>query len=89
MASTRVVLPWSTWAMIATLRMSLRRVMGSSPPGVGAGLGIRGRGRRAGTSAADVVGEASIARLGSNIVPCEHPSGQDRVRGPQTAPDPM
>src|SRR3954452_15573627 len=27
MASTRVVLPWSTWAMIATLRMSVRWAM--------------------------------------------------------------
>src|SRR4051794_5704613 len=27
MASTRVVLPWSTWAMIATLRRSSRRCM--------------------------------------------------------------
>src|SRR5205807_1523459 len=26
-ASTSVVLPWSTWAMIATFRMSLRRFM--------------------------------------------------------------
>src|SRR3954469_5222823 len=29
MASTSVVLPWSTWAMIATLRMSSRRAMGA------------------------------------------------------------
>src|SRR6059058_1646288 len=28
MASTRVVLPWSTWAMIATLRRSERAGMG-------------------------------------------------------------
>ena len=27
-ASTSVVLPWSTWATIATLRMSSRRAMG-------------------------------------------------------------
>src|SRR4051794_3642348 len=30
MASTRVVLPWSTCAMIATLRMSLRAAMGAT-----------------------------------------------------------
>src|SRR6059058_1924618 len=29
MASTSVVLPWSTWAMIATLRMSARWAMGA------------------------------------------------------------
>src|SRR4051794_12065306 len=30
MASTSVVLPWSTWAMMATLRMSVRAGMGGS-----------------------------------------------------------
>src|SRR4051812_36821415 len=30
MASTSVVLPWSTWAMMATLRMSVRAGMGRS-----------------------------------------------------------
>ena len=29
-ASTSVVLPWSTWAMIATLRMSSRWAMGAA-----------------------------------------------------------
>ena len=39
-ASTSVVLPWSTWAMMATLRMSSRRIMGLGPPRrVGRALG--------------------------------------------------
>ena len=33
MASTRVVLPWSTWATMATLRMSLRVGMAFVTPG--------------------------------------------------------
>ena len=43
MASTRVVLPWSTWATMATLRMSsrvrmgmgTRRAVGGYPPSAG------------------------------------------------------
>src|SRR5450756_3032692 len=35
MASTRVVLPWSTWATIATLRRSERTGMGYSSRGEG------------------------------------------------------
>ena len=34
-ASTRVVLPWSTWAMMATFRMSSRRFMDLLPPARG------------------------------------------------------
>ena len=34
MASTSVVLPWSTWAIMATLRMSSRRFIGSRVAGI-------------------------------------------------------
>ena len=33
MASTRVVFPWSTWATMATLRISSRVLMGMMPQG--------------------------------------------------------
>ena len=51
MASTRVVLPWSTWATMATLRMSSRVFMGMMP--IVSGFGgardhRRGRSRRCG-----------------------------------------
>ena len=57
--STRVVLPWSTWAMIATFRMSSRRIMGSSPPGNGAGQ--VGKGESSGRL--DALGKSSISGL--------------------------
>ena len=44
--STSVVLPWSTWAMIATLRMSLRRTpaeAGVENAGAGAGVMLEAR----------------------------------------------
>ena len=47
MASTSVVLPWSTWAMIATLRMSVRWAMGAATEGMrpGARGGPRSKAR--------------------------------------------
>src|SRR3954453_14494831 len=65
MASTSVVLPWSTCAMMATLRMSLRRVMvGFRPPrgglgdcGRSEGIGLRAVGIRAGSL---IIGEYAL-----------------------------
>ena len=62
-ASTRVVLPWSTWATIATLRRSWRVSM-PSVGGVGAGLaGSRGAADTA-PPGVSLMGRRSVAHAG-------------------------
>src|SRR5206468_11724024 len=70
-ASTSVVLPWSTWAMIAMLRMSIRKTAGSAAGDQRmrgsdqAGFGDKTRQRRfgAGADMADDFGSAQTADL--------------------------
>src|SRR3989442_9054444 len=80
MASTRVVLPWSTWAMIAMVRIESRCcIVSSYHATVGARLGGE---RRSEGIAAPAAGHSILNRMGGpRCPPC------DRGEGPRCPPD--
>src|SRR6478609_3026710 len=82
MASTSVVLPWSTWATIAMLRMSARDTRG-----VSAGM-LEGSFRRRGDAARHRAARLSYGRALTPVAAAETPGGSiggDRAR---VGPDP-